>query len=451
MDWSQLLSTKRLGREDRISDPPSKYRTVFQQDSDRILFSSSFRRLQNKTQVYPFPKSDYVRNRLTHSLETSSVGRSLGNLIGNFVLDKHPKLQNDYSFSDFGAIVSAACLAHDLGNPPFGHSGEDAISSFFRSADARQYLSSLTDVQIADLQNFEGNAAGFRIITQTPDAKSEIPGGLALTYPCYASFVKYPKGSLPKVEDKNYASLKKYSFFDSEKEIFKKIFRELGMGERKINGTIFSKRYPLAFLVETADDICYTLIDYEDGFHEGLLTFDEVEDVFFSIVLNEWNIFSDQYKKITDKTSKINYLRSKAINSLIHQAAQVFMENEYGILNGDFDQSLLDNIPSAKIINYIKKDSFERIYGCEAVVKIEVSGYKALPQLLSIFIDSVFNPQKPGNNKIFKLIPDLYLNKGRKVFDSDYEKLLNIVMFISGLTDKHAVELYKQLHGISLN
>jgi dGTPase len=451
MDWRQLLSTKRLGREDHIADPPLKYRTVFQQDSDRILFSSSFRRLQNKTQVYPFPKSDYVRNRLTHSLETSSVGRSLGNIIGNFVLEKHPELQKDYSFSDFGAIVSAACLAHDLGNPPFGHSGEDAISSFFRSGEARQYMSSLTDVQMADLQNFEGNAAGFRIISQTPDAKSEIPGGLALTYPCYASFVKYPKGSLPKVEDKNYASLKKYSIFDSEKEIFSKIFKELGIGQRSVNGTIFNNRYPLAFLVETADDICYTLIDYEDGYHEGILTFSEVEDVFLSIVINEWNSFGEQYSKIADKTSKINYLRSKAINSLIHQAAQVFMGNETGILNGEFDQSLLDKIPSAKIINYIKKDSYERIYGCEAVVKIEVSGYKALPQLLSIFIDSVFNPQKPGNGKIFKLIPDLYLNKGRIVFESDYEKLLNIAMFISGLTDKHAVELYKQLHGISLN
>ena len=451
MDWKQLLSTKRLGRENYTYDSSSKYRTVFQQDSDRILFSSAFRRLQNKTQVYPFPKSDYVRNRLTHSLETSSVGRSLGNIIGSFVLENHPELHRDYSFSDFGAIVSAACLAHDLGNPPFGHSGEDAISSFFRSGEARQYMSNLTDVQIADLQNFEGNAAGFRIIANTPTAKSEIPGGLALTYPCYASFIKYPKGSLPKLEDKNYASLKKFSYFDSEKQIFKKIFAELGIAERNINGAVFSKRYPLAFLVETADDICYTLIDYEDGFHEGLLTFDEVEDVFLSIVINEWNSFRDQYNKIWEKTSKINYLRSKAINSLIHQAAQVFMENEHGILNSDFDQSLVEKIPSAKIINFIKKDSYDRIYGCEAVVKIEVSGYKALPQLLSIFIDSVFNPQKPGNKKIFKLIPDLYLDKGRKQFESDYEKLLNITMYISGLTDKHAVELYKQLNGISLN
>jgi dGTPase len=450
MDWKQLLSNLRLGKEDYYSGPSTKFRTVFQQDFDRILFSSAFRRLQNKTQVFPFPKSDYVRNRLTHSLETSSVGRSLGNLVGSFVLEKHQELAEDFSFSDFGSIVSSACLAHDLGNPPFGHSGEDAISSYFNSEESQKYLRNLTDIQRADLQNFEGNAAGFRIIANTPVAKSELKGGLGLTYPTYASFIKYPKGSLPKIANSEYASLKKFSYFDSEKEIFGKISSELGMGSKLVNNTEFHNRYPLAFLVEAADDICYTLIDYEDGFHEGLLSFNEVEDVFISIVLDEWNQLKTQYNKILDKTSKINYLRSKAINTLITQVTEVFKANEPLILNGKFDKSLLDLIPVSKIVNYIKKDSFDRIYSCDAVLKIEVSGYKALPQLLAIFIDSVFNEKSSNNKRILKLIPDIYLARDRKLFESDYEKLLNISMYIASMTDKHAVELYKQLNGISL-
>lgn len=450
MDWTQLLSNLRLGREEYDAGPSTRLRTVFQQDFDRILFSSAFRRLQNKTQVFPFPKSDYVRNRLTHSLETSSVGRSLGNLVGSFVLEKHNELAEQFNFSDFGSIVSAACLAHDLGNPPFGHSGEDAISSFFNSNESEKYLKNLTDIQKADLQNFEGNAAGFRIISNTPVSKSEIEGGLALTYPTYASFIKYPKGSLPKVSNSENASLKKFSYFDSEKDIFDKISTELGLGKKIVNNTSFNNRYPLAFLVEAADDICYTLIDYEDGFHEGLLSFTEVEDVFISIILDEWNNLKNQYNKIFDKTSKINYLRSKAINTLINQTSEVFKENEPLILKGKFDKSLLDLIPVSKIINFIKKDSFDRIYCCDAVLKIEVSGYKALPQLLGIFIDAVFNERSSNNKRILKLIPDLYLAKGRRIFESDYDKLLNISMYIASMTDKHAVELYKQLNGISL-
>ncbi|MGE5354796.1 MAG: dGTP triphosphohydrolase [Deltaproteobacteria bacterium] len=451
MHWKELLSTVRLGKEELKPGFSTKGRTIFQQDFDRILFSSAFRRLQNKTQVYPFPKSDYVRNRLTHSLETSSVGRSLGNLVGDYILEKHNELNDFFSFSDFGSIVSAACLAHDLGNPPFGHSGEDAISSYFRSDEAKKYLINLNEIEKADLQNFEGNAAGFRIITNTPESKSEIQGGLALTYATYASFVKYPKGSLPKISGNENASLKKFSYFNSEKEIFEKIADTLNLGKRKVDGIEFYNRYPLALLVETADDICYTLIDYEDGFHEGLLRFSEVEDAFISIIINEWETLKYQYNKIYDKTTKINYLRSKAINSLINQASEVFIENEENIIGGKFDRSLLDLIKVNKVINYIKKDSFDRIYSCDAVLKIEISGYKALPQLLSIFIDAVFNEKNTPNRKILKLIPDMYLAKGRNNFESDYDKLLNISMYIAGMTDKHAVDLYKQLNGISLD
>jgi dGTPase len=448
MDWKKLLSHKRLGKEsDNLLNEPSG-RTAFQQDFDRIVFSSAFRRLQSKTQVFPLPKSSYVRNRLTHSLETASVGRSLGNLAGIFVLEKYPELNSDYSFSDFGAIVSAACLAHDIGNPPFGHSGEDAISNYFKENDSEKYISALTVSQKADLQNFEGNAAGFRIISNTPVAQSDFNGGLGLTYSTYATFVKYPKGSFPNMKDKKISSLKKFSFFDSEKKVFEKIAREIELKEIEINSHRFYVRHPLAFLVEAADDICYTIIDYEDGYQEGLISFDEVENAYKEILKGTFS--ENNYNKIFTKISKINYLRSKVISKLINETIDVFKDSETGILDGKFERSLLDEIPSANNINEIKKDSFFRIYSSDPVLKIEAAGYRVLPQLLNIFIDAVFNPEKEQNRRLIKLIPDIYLGKNRAVFEDDYDKLLNVTMYISGMTDKHAVELYRQLNGISI-
>lgn len=450
MKWEYLLSQKRLGKDYIEKAYNSKARTVFQKDYDRIVFSSAFRRLQNKTQVFPMPKSDYVRNRLTHSLETASVGRSLGNLVGEFVLNKDEKLSETYDFSDFGAIVSAACLAHDIGNPPFGHSGEDAISSFFKRESSNKYFNNLTQTQISDLQNFEGNAAGFRIISNTPNAQSDIVGGLGLTYATYASFVKYPKGSFPNLKHTGKASLKKFSYFNTEESLYNSIAKELKIGTHTIEGNQYHFRFPLAFLVEAADDTCYTLIDYEDGFQEGLINFDEVESAFATILKEEWNELKPKYDRIYDKISKINYLRSRSINTLILQSVDAFKENENSILEGSFNNSLLDDIKSTNIINYIKNDSFKRIYSSETVLKIEAAGYKVLPELLSMFIEAIFNQDSAQNRRLLKLIPDIYLDKGRKPFDNDYENLLNISMYISGMTDKYAVELFKQLNGISL-
>ncbi len=448
MDWKKLLSQKRLGKEDKAFFDDSGGRTVFQQDFDRIVFSSAFRRLQNKTQVFPLPKSSYVRNRLTHSLETASVGRSLGNLAGLYVIEKHQELKKQYGFSDFGAIVSAACLAHDIGNPPFGHSGEDAISNFFKEEKSQKYISKLSRIQKEDLQNFEGNAAGFRIISNTPVAQSDFKGGLGLTYSTYAAFVKYPKGSFPDMKNKKISSLKKFSYFDSEKAVFDKIAGDIQLKKMNIDGNNFYVRHPLAFLVEAADDICYTIIDYEDGYQEGLISFKEVENAYKDILKDTFNNIN--YDKIFNKISKINYLRSKVISKLINETIDVFKNNETSILEGKFIKSLLDEIPSSGNINEIKKDSFFRIYSSDPVLKIEAAGYRVLPQLLDIFIDAVFNPEKEQNRRLIKLIPDIYLGKNRSIFEDDYIKLLNITMFISGMTDKHAVELFRQLNGISI-
>ncbi len=450
MDWKYLLSRKRLGVKSEPESNSSKARTVFQKDFDRIIFSSAFRKLQNKTQVFPIPKSDFVRNRLTHSLETSSVGRSLGNMIGEFVLDKYPRLKSDYNMSDFGAIVSAACLVHDIGNPPFGHSGEEAISSFFRRESSKKYISNLTYAQKYDLQYFEGNAAGFRLITKTPKAHSDITNGLGLTYPTYASFVKYPKGSYPKIKDKKVGILKKFNFFDSDKSSYFDIADTLKISKFEYEGKEYHNRFPLAFLVEAADDICYTMIDYEDGFQEGLISFEEAENAYMSIIGGNSPNFESKYKQISSKSGKISYLRSKSINTLIMQTVDIFKALEGDILEGKLLTSLLDSISASDIIKNIKTDSFERIYNSENVVKKEIAGFQVLPRLLEIFVDAMFNPNDSLNKKIIKLIPDEYLDKERKIFDDDYEKLLNISMFVASMTDKFAVELYKQLNGYTL-
>ena len=447
MDWQYLLSRKRLGKETEAGKDNSKIRTAFQQDFDKIVFSSAFRRLQNKTQVFPMPKSEYVRNRLTHSLETASVGRSLGNLAGQHIIQKHPHLKEQYEFSDIGALVSAACLAHDIGNPPFGHSGEDAIAGYFQNQ--CRYLDKLTPAQRYDLQNFEGNAAGFRIIATTPEARSSIKGGLGLTYATYGTFVKYPRSSFPKPGNTP-PTLKKFSYFDSEKEAFEKIAAGLRLSKREIEGEEYYHRHPLAYLVEAADDICYTIIDYEDGFQEGLISFEEVESAFMDILGSDKDKIYAKYRKIYDQISKINYLRSLAINTLVHQTAEVFYEYEGGITEGNFEYSLLDKIQAADNIQRIKDDSFDRIYSSNAVLKKEAAGYKVLPFLLDIFVDAIFNPGKKQNKRLLKLIPPLYLDKDRHIFESDYDRLLNISMFVAGMTDKQAVNLYRQLNGIDI-
>ncbi len=422
-------------------------RSEFQKDYDRIIFSSAFRRLQNKTQVLPFPKSDYVRNRLTHSLETASVGRSLGNIVGNAIVKKYPELQSDLDIqpTDFGHLVSAACLTHDIGNPPFGHSGEDAISYYFKSNKAQDFIKDLTDKQIADLQNFEGNASGFRLIAQTPENFSKHKGGLRLTLGTYATFVKYPKESLPKRKNEKLASLKKFGLYQTEIDLFEKhIASKLNLiDQSNSNGKAF-KRFPLTFLVEAADDICYHIIDFEDGYNMEFISFELVENLFKSII--DWNDeFDERYNKIYSNREKVNYLRSLSINQLVQDTANIFIENEKDFLSGSLDKPLLDLLPINKLdkLDEIIKLSIDKIYQSMPVLKIEVTGQKVIPDLLHHFVQATLFPN--NHKQLYKLLPEEY-----RIGNSNYEKLLNVAMFISNMTDRQAVELYKNLNGIEL-
>ena len=422
-------------------------RSVFQMDYDRIIFSSAFRRLQNKTQVLPFPKSDYVRNRLTHSLETASVGRSLGHIVGFEIVHKYPELKTELNIfpTDFGHLVSAACLAHDIGNPPFGHSGEAAISQYFRSANAATLIAGLTDKEKADLQNFEGNASGFRLLAHTPDKQSDIQGGLRLTLGTYATFAKYPKESLPKRKAEKKASLKKFGLYQSEIDLFEhQIAQKLHLLTQHTKQGKAWKRFPLTFLVEAADDICYHIIDFEDGYHIGVISFETIEQRFLTLT-NPKTFNKNRYDAIYDSNEKINYLRSVVINNLVKKVAQIFIENETDFVNGSLDQPLLDLLPLEwqNNLKAIINESIDKIYQSDPVLKIELAGMKVLPDLLHKFVTANLDPDH--HKQLYQLLP--YLYRGGK---SDYDKILNATMYISNMTDRQAVDLYRQINGVEL-
>ncbi len=431
--------------DERINENP--YRSEFQMDYDRIVFSSAFRRLQNKTQVLPFPKSDYVRNRLTHSLETASVGRTLGNIVGGEILKKYPELHQKagINHTDFGHLVSAACLAHDIGNPPFGHSGEAAISSYFKSAQAAPYLNDLSEKQVADLQHFEGNASGLRIISHTLENQSGIKGGLRLTLGLYATFTKYPKESLPDRKPEKKASLKKFGIYQTEIQMFEtEIANKLNLIPAHNDIGKAWHRFPLTFLVEAADDICYHIIDFEDGYNMGFVPFETVENSFKALI--DWQKkHQNRYEKIIDFREKINYLRSLAINSLVSNVAKIFVANEMEIAEGLTDIPLLNLLPETMKNNLDKiiLESVDKIYQSDPVLRIEMAGLKVIPGLLHQFVSATMNPEK--HKQLYKILPQRYKN-GK----SSYEKILNATMFISDMTDRQAVELYKNLNGIEL-
>lgn len=450
MNWQKLLSDTQLGTEKDLKAGKPDGRSQFQKDFDRIVFSPAFRRLQDKTQVFPLPESDFVHTRLTHSLEVSVVGRSLGNLAGEQIVKRHSELKNDYTQFHFGEIVAAACLAHDIGNPPFGHSGEDAISEYFRSGNGKKFENIITDKKKwTDLTKFEGNAQGFRIITKLQNPK--VNGGLRLTHASLAALTKYPKESLTNSDKDKFAQkkiYKKFGFFQSEKEVFQNIAKHTGL--IKFNASEnFWCRHPLSFLVEAADDICYRIMDLEDGFSLGLISFTETEELLQNLI--RVNILPDYNER--DKSDRIGYLRAKSINELIKELAEVFLDNEEEILKARLEKELISLIPGAKGLEEIENLSIEKIYRHRSVVEREAAGYEVLSGLLDSFI-SAFNEWldgnvSPKNRTIVNLLPKRILNSSNKETEI-YERMLMIIDFVSGMTDSFAISLFRKIKGISL-
>jgi dGTPase len=443
MNWEQLLSLKRFGDTNkRLRKEQDETRLGFEVDYDRVIFSSEFRSLQDKTQVIPLSQTDFVHTRLTHSLEVSVVGRSIGRKVGQKLLEKHPHLQtvHGYQANDFGAIVAAASLAHDIGNPPFGHSGEKAIGEFFKTGEGAQYKTQLKDKEYQDLCDFEGNANGFKILTESREGRD---GGLRLSYATLGAFMKYPKESLPKKPTKHIAD-KKYGFFQSETDSFSHVAHELGLTKRSNKDLSFS-RHPLAYLVEAADDICYTIIDFEDGINLGLIQEEFALEYLINLVRDTIN--TKKYHQLQNTQDRVSYLRALAINTLINEVVSIFMTNEEAILKGDFQTALLDKSKYGAQINDIIKISVENIYKSDEVIDKEIAGYEILKSLLSAYTKAVNNNYNGNASNYDKLI----LNRLPKTMKIDqenlYSRLMSVCNYVSLLSDSNAILNYKKIKG----
>jgi len=442
MNWEQLLSLKRFGdtqKRPRITQDET--RLGFDVDFDRIIFSSAFRSLQDKTQVIPLSETDFVHTRLTHSLEVSVVGRTLGRRVGKVLLERHPNLQElGYTLNDFGAIVAAASVTHDIGNPPFGHSGEKAIGEYFKTGKGAKYKDQLSAKEYQDLIDFEGNANGFKILTESREG---VPGGLRLSYATLGAFLKYPKESLPK-KPTNHIVDKKYGVFQSEKTEFLEVVQELGLLQKSAENSSFY-RHPLAYLVEAADDICYTIIDFEDGINLGLI--EEEFALEYMIKLVKDTIDSKKYHSLKHKKDRVSYLRALAIGVLINEAVDIFLANEDAILNGDFEKSLLEKCKYEAQINDIIKISVSKIYKSKEVVEKEVAGYRVIADLLGVFTTAInnkfYNINSNFDNLLVNLMPEEYICFS----ESEYDRIMAVCTFVARMSDSYAIRLQRKISG----
>ena len=427
-------------------------RTDFQRDFDRIIFSSAFRRLQNKTQVFPLPGSVFVHNRLTHSLEVSSVGRSLGSLAGEFIVQNFEnELTEDsknFYLYNLNNVIAAACLCHDIGNPAFGHSGEDAIASFFEKNES-ELKPKFTKKEWADLVNFEGNANAIRILTHKQTGKDE--GGTQLTYTTLASIAKYPCEAIAK--KKGHVNRKKFGFFQSEKQTFLNIANATKMMVESEEPTVF-KRHPFVWLVEAADDICYNIIDMEDAHRLGIISTADCENLFMDLIksVNEKDAKRSAEKLLlfSNKNERISYLRAKVINALINKSTELYQLHFSEIIDGTLNKALLDIFKSeSESFQEVERFSIEKIYGHRSVVEIENAGYNVMYELLNHFIPPIIkekSERKGFEKKALKLIPSQFIYEDGTV----YEKVLGVLDFVSGMTDNFATDLYRKIKGIDI-
>ena len=440
MNWQQLISNKRFGLEE-IHAMRKDDRSEFQRDFDRLIFSAPFRRLQNKTQVFPLPGSIFVHNRLTHSLEVSCVGRSLGDSIATRLLAKHPEL-SDTHISEIGAIVSAACLAHDLGNPPFGHSGEKAISTYFSEGKGQALKPKLAPMEWEDLTHFEGNANAFRLLTHQFLGRRK--GGFVMTYSTLASIVKYPYPSILA------GKKSKFGFFTSETDDYLKIVEELGIKRLSAEGeTPRYARHPLVFLVEAADDICYQMMDIEDAYKLKLLTPRETKELYMLFMNDKQKArVDDVCRLVADVNEQIAYLRATIIGILIRECTRVFVENEEAILDGTFEGALISHIdaPLSDAYKQCSKVAIEKIYCSRDVLDIELAGFHVITTLLELMIDAVQSPDKAYSQLLINRVSNQYDINSPTL----YGKIQAVLDYISGMTDVYALDLYRKIKGNSL-
>lgn len=440
MQWDKLISDTRFGLE--AYAPTQTNRTDFQRDYDRLIFSPPFRRLQNKTQVFPLPGRIFVHNRLTHSLEVSCLGRSLGNEIGRHLKERDPSLWFDYS--DIGSIVSAACIAHDMGNPPFGHAGERAITAYFIEGKGKRFEKEVRDEggRWEDFSAFEGNANAFRLLTHAFEGRRE--GGFVLTYPTLASVVKYPYSSLSS------GGHGKFGFFKTEEESYRKVAEALGILKLSGEGeSVKYARHPLVYLVEAADDICYQIMDLEDAFKMKILSFKEVEELLLGFLTEEEKVLTKgSHPEVTDINEKVAYYRSKVINTLVLASVRVFLEHEDEILSGTMQTSLVESFPKSLYEAYheARGVAFEKIYFAKEVLDIEFAGFRIFEYILDTLIEAQLHPERKYSELWFKRIPEQYSMHEPTL----YGKIQSALDYISGMTDVYALDLYRKFTGMSI-
>ncbi len=442
MEWKQLISNKRFGQEHKHAERHDD-RSEFKRDYDRLIFSSAFRRLQNKTQVFPLPGSIFVHNRLTHSLEVASVGMSIGNDISRRVIKKQPDLK-DTLVEEIGTIVSAACLAHDLGNPPFGHSGEKAIQTFFSEGPGLKIKPMVSSEFWDDITHFEGNANAFRILTHR--FKGRRQGGFVMTYSMLASIVKYPFASSLA------GNHGKFGFFASEAESYRKIADELGISCKSAPGEPLKyARHPLVYMVEAADDICYEIMDIEDSHKLKILSYAETEHLLLSFFDEDIQQKIRQRiidEELTDENEKVVYMRASVIGKLENECVAAFLAHEEEILAGTFEGSLIDHISERqkKAYQECEKISYSKIYQSKPVLDIELSGYQIMATLMEVFIEAAVNPSRFYSKQLLRRVSSQYDIENENL----EERIMAVLDYISGMTDIYALDIYQKINGISL-
>lgn len=451
LDWKALMNAERFA-DRRLDDDPE--RSPFERDQDRIIYKTAFRRLAGKTQVFPLPQSDATHNRLTHTLEVSTVGRSLARSVAaqSFARDNHrPALP---SLADVGAAAGAACLAHDIGNPPFGHAGEAAIAEYFSVGPGQRFIDGLTAQERADFEQFEGNALGFRILTRTDARRSDTPGGLRLTFATLGAFLKYPTVSRParphQMKGRIPASEKKFCAFQGDRESLAEVANKLQLRAKQSGDVTSWYRHPLAFVVEAADDICNRVIDLEDAFRSGLVSEKEASDLLHDVIEHKEKVEVSRLKGIKEANERMGYLRARAINVLVNQAAERFIANEDGISSGEFDEPLVAGIPSQQSLAAMEDLMRDNVYSHRDVVAIEAAGFDVLGGLLEAFLVALLLEPKSRRSKTLLLLARGCPFEPASKKHTHYDTVLDVVEYVAGMTDSYAIDFYRTIRGIEL-
>lgn len=448
MNWSQLLCAERLGNRGAKHE---EGRSAFHSDHDKIIFSGAFRRLARKTQVHPLATNDHIHNRMTHSLEVACVGRTLGMRVGEALKNKGDLPEHIWP-TDIGDIVQATCLAHDIGNPPFGHTGEDAIRNWFQKEGA-EFLRDLSPGEQDDIRIFEGNAQGLRVLTTSE--YHQYHEGMRLTYATLASSMKYPWCSSATVLGQRPKN-NKYGVFQTELHYFHEIAAKTGLIAK---GDDWYCRHPLVYLMEAADDFCYGIIDLEDGLEMGILNWNEIYELIYPVIADSPQLgdLERLLKKVNDGR-KPALVRGKVIDAFITAGTRAFIEHQDAFLQGEVKEDLISLCdPTVKNAVQAAKDlAKKKIFNHSRRVELEIGAYTVIGTLLNTICSAVYaslgDPQQMTykDNRVLALIGEnnFHPHVAQKTGNYKYLALMAVIDYISGMTDNYATNLAKQFNGM---